>query len=43
MLKFFGNNLIENIKMQQYKLLKCELDEIYEKLKVRRQGKRKIQ
>ena len=42
MLKFFENNLIHNIKMQQYKLLKSELDEIYEKLKVR-QGKRKIQ
>ena len=42
MLKFFENNLIHNIKMQQYQLLKSELDEIYEKLKVR-QGKRKIQ
>lgn len=42
MLKFFENNLIHNIKMQQYELLKSELDEIYEKLKVR-QGKRKIQ
>lgn len=42
MLKFFENNLIHNIKMQQYELLKSKLDEIYEKLKVR-QGKRKIQ
>ena len=42
MLKFFENNLIHNIKIQQYELLKSELDEIYEKLKVR-QGKRKIQ
>lgn len=42
MLKFFENNLIHNIKMQQYELLKSELDEIYEKLKVR-QGKTKIQ
>ena len=42
MLKFFENNLIHNIKMQQYELLKSELDEIYEKLKVR-PGKRKIQ
>ena len=42
MLKFFENNLIHNIKIQQYELLKSELDEIYEKLKVR-QGKTKIQ
>ena len=31
-LKFLENNLTENLKKQQYELLKCELDEIYDKI-----------
>ena len=31
-LKFLENNLTDNLKKQQYGLLKCELDEIYEKI-----------
>ena len=32
MLKFLENNLTDNLKKQQYKLLKCELDKIYDKI-----------
>ena len=31
-LKFLENNLTDNLKKQQYELLKCELDEIYDKI-----------
>ena len=31
-LKFLENNLTDNLKKQQYELLKCELDEIYDKV-----------
>ena len=31
-LKFLENNLTDNLKKQQYGLLKCELDEIYDKI-----------
>ena len=31
-MKFLENNLTDNLKKQQYELLKCELDEIYEKI-----------
>ena len=31
-MKFLENNLTDNLKNQQYKLLKCELDEIYDKI-----------
>ena len=31
-LKFLENNLSGNLKKQQYELLKCELDEIYDKI-----------
>ena len=31
-LKFLENNLPDNLKKQQYELLKCELDEIYDKI-----------
>ena len=31
-LKFLENNLTDNLKKQQYELLKCERDEIYDKI-----------
>ena len=31
-LNFLENNLTDNLKKQQYELLKCELDEIYDKI-----------
>ena len=31
-LKFLENNLTDNLKKQQYGFLKCELDEIYDKI-----------
>ena len=31
-LKFLENNLTGNLKKQQYELLKCEADEIYDKI-----------
>ena len=41
-LKFLENNLTDNLKRQQYELLICELDEIYDKIaegvRVRRRG-----
>ena len=32
MLNFLENNLTDNLKKHQYKLLKCEFDEIYDKI-----------
>ena len=31
-LKFLENNLADNLKKQHYELLKCELDELYDKI-----------